>query len=110
MADTHFHANVHVPGYLPEGDVLTFGTLSDAWDWLREEMERDRDNEVDGAEDDEAFNIAVDTRYTDAIRQTKHMAEMDTTGGIRVDGPTSTHLGLVYEVVECGRDDMDEEE
>jgi hypothetical protein len=100
----HFHANTHQPGYLPMSDDLpTFETAEEAWSYIESELQRDWDHEYDGTKEgwqgmDERSSI--DERFLPAHTAIDTMSRER--GAVHVDGPTSTHLGIVYEVTECG--------
>lgn len=103
----HFHANTHQPGYLPFSDEgYSFETASEAWASLASDLERAWDGEYesapDGAEGSEE-RMSIDGRYLDAHTFMHNAPNRE--GSVHVDGPTETHLGTVYEVTECERDD-----
>lgn len=102
--ENHFHANTHQPGYLPmSDDVPTFDTAAEAWAFVADEMARDWDHEYDTVPDGDAGmseREAIDARYVPAHTYVHN--NNNERGAVHVDGPTDTHLGIVYEVTECG--------
>jgi hypothetical protein len=100
----HFHANTHQPGYLPMSDDLpTFDTAESAWSYIESELQRDWDSEYDITDEGNAGireRDAIDARYLPA-HTAIHVSSRER-GAVHVDGPTDTHLGIVYEVTECG--------
>lgn len=99
----HYHANVHIPGYLPEGDVPRFDTPQEAWRWLCGELERSWDHAYECVPDLDAAGrearLDIDERHLDA--HTYIDGNSHGPGWTKVHGPTETHLGWVYEVTEC---------
>lgn len=99
----HYHANIHQPGYLPEHVAGPFNTASEAWGYLNAEIDRAWDQEYDtvtGADsrDRSDARLAIDARYVAAHSATPYQSGP---GHFRVEGPTGTHLGHVYEVTDC---------
>lgn len=100
----HYHANAHVPGYLPESeDVPTFDSASEAWAYLADELEAWWDHEYASSDDSE--HLAIDARYTD-VHAFLHNAPSEP-GSQHLAGPSSTHLGYIYEVTACDGSDCD---
>ncbi len=105
---THYHANVHVPGYLPEEGNYRFDTMQAAWAFLVEEIDRDWDIEYECAGADKAERLGIDGRY---LHPHTYMHNNNGyTGSVHLSGPTETHLGWIYEVTECGEEDCEEED
>jgi hypothetical protein len=101
-------ANIHVPGYLPEGDMPTFETAAEAWRYLADEMER---GELSHAPDDWS-DLEGPQSCTSTYLEVQRMEREDRVGAVHgpsylapPDEDTSTDLGLVYEVQWSDEDD-----
>lgn len=91
---TGFRAIINVPGYLPQDDEdHVFDTAREAWEWLRDERERDIDDcDYDEPEWDD----------DQALEEIDSMIDADTPGVVygRMPGYSGKHdLGMAYSVV-----------
>jgi len=87
---------VNVPGYLPENEPAVFDTAIDAWQWLREELERDAEMERPGRD----YNAA--RRELDKQIDLASVAPAidDITGAVYTTNDTDAYdLGLAYSVM-----------
>ena len=107
MTDKHFHANVHVPGYLPAGDVPLFDTAEEAWSYLVGELERGWDGEG-AASESLGEGLEIDGRYLEP-HTAMHNMDQSQPGSVHLDGPSDTHLGWMYEVTACTETDCDDQ-
>jgi hypothetical protein len=99
----HFHVIVNQPGYSPMSDNFPrFETIKEAWECVVDELERDYDSDLDLDPED------VEERYRPAI--TAAMWDHLAPGYVHVPGPTNTHLGMVYNVIECDNPECPDED
>jgi hypothetical protein len=100
----HFHVIVNQPGYSPMSeDFPRFNTIEEAWAGVVDELDRDYDNDLDS---DAGWLVA--SRYSQAMATA--MREQSAPGYVHVPGPTNTHLGTIYNVVECADSECPDED
>ena len=44
---SHYHCGINIPGYMPEGDIETYRTQTEAISWLMDTKERLLDQDYD---------------------------------------------------------------
>jgi hypothetical protein len=97
---------MNTPGYLPVTELLVFASAAEAWDYLREERERQEDDEAPDEENysatrEQLATLATAEHWQDGAPVT--LGPIDATGAGTVYGPTpgtdSEHdLGIAYSV------------
>lgn len=103
----HFHSNTHVSGYLPESDVSTHDTASEAWAYLAEEIERAWDADYEAAGDDIDLRMLADDRFLQAHTEA---GLSSTAGWIATHERSARRLPLIFEVIECDGCDYAEDD